>query len=138
MVTEDDVVEATAHALREAGWTITQQLTTKAIGVDLIAERDEQRLLIEAKGYTFASPTSARYGKPFTPNQLWDHTAKAIYKALAVVSAGDDLAGIALPDDPRTIAVVAAVGPALEQLGVHVIWVDHHQALTVEIPSPLH
>lgn len=137
MVTEDDVVEATARALREAGWTITQQLTTKASGVDVIAEREGQRLLIEAKGYTSASTTSARYGKPFNPNQLWDHTAKAIYKALAVVSDGHDLAGIALPDDPRTVAVVAAVQPALDQLGVHVIWVDHQRALTVEIPSPL-
>lgn len=137
MVTEDDVVESTARALREAGWTITQQLTTKATGVDLIAERAEQRLLIEAKGYTSASPTSARYGKPFNPNQLWDHTAKAIYKALAVVSVGHDCAGIALPDDPRTVAVVAAVEPALRQLGILVIWVDHREGRSVELPTSL-
>jgi hypothetical protein len=137
MVNEDDVVEATARALRSTGWTITQQLTTKATGVDLIAERHGQRLLVEAKGYTSASVTSARYGKPFSPNQLWDHAAKAIYKALAVVSAGEDLAAVALPDDPRTVAIVAAVQPALDSLGVHVIWVDYHDANSVVLPAEL-
>jgi hypothetical protein len=137
MVTEDDVVEATAEALRSAGWTITQQLTTKATGVDLIAERAGQRIQIEAKGYTSASATSARYGKPFSPNQLWDHTAKAIYKALAVVSADEDLAGVALPGDPKTVAVIAAVQPALDTLGVHVIWVEHRNGHAVTLPERL-
>lgn len=136
-VTEDDVVEATARALRSTGWTITQQLTTKATGVDLIAERAGQRLLIEAKGFTSASISSARYGKPFSPNQLWDHTAKAIYKALAVVSTGEDLAGVALPDDPKTAAVLTAVQPALDTLGVQVIWVNHHDASSVALPAEL-
>lgn len=68
---------------------------------------------------------------------MWDHTAKAIYKALAVVSAGRDLAAIALPNDLKTAAVVAAVQPALDTLGVHVIWVDHHDAGSVELPAAL-
>jgi hypothetical protein len=137
MVTEDEVVEAAPGALRTAGWTITQQLTTKQTGVDVIAERHGRRLLVEAKGYTSASITSARYGKPFSPNQLWDHTAKAIYKALAVVSAGEDLAAIALPDDPKTVAIVADVQATLDALGVHVIWVEHRNGDSVSIPEPL-
>lgn len=137
MVTEDDVVHAAAAALREAGWTITQQLTTKQTGVDLIAERNGQRLMVEAKGYTSASTTSARFGKPFSSNQLLDHTAKAIYKALAVASAGHDLAGIALPDDRRTLDLVAAVRPALDEVGVHVIWVGHELADHARLPSAL-
>lgn len=57
MVTEDDVVEATARALRSTGWTITQQLTTKATGVDLIGERVEK-----ARDWYGISPDTVQRG----------------------------------------------------------------------------
>ncbi len=59
MLTENDVVVATSRFLKEAGFQIEQALSTKERGVDLIATRGNERILVEAKG-----ATSSKSGSP--------------------------------------------------------------------------
>jgi hypothetical protein len=137
MVTENQVVDATAEALAAHGWRLKQKLTTKQQGVDIILERDGQELHVEAKGYTSSKEGTTRYGQPFSGGQLFDHTSKAIYKALKVASGGIDIAAVALPDDPKTKLLVGDVKVALDRMGVLVIWVDHEDGSTAELPEQL-
>ena len=59
-LSENDVVDAVATFLTQQKWSVTQALRTTEQGVDLIAKRGTERLLLEAKGGTSTSVTSAR------------------------------------------------------------------------------
>jgi hypothetical protein len=118
-LTENDVVDAVAEHLKSAGWTITQVLRTTEQGVDLIATRGAERLLLEAKGRTSLSVTSARYGKGFDTSQQRDHVAKAVAVACALRSCEPgSRVGIAFPDTPTHRNRIEAVKFALGLLSV--------------------
>ncbi|MCZ7537832.1 MAG: hypothetical protein M5T61_19180 [Acidimicrobiia bacterium] len=103
-------------------------------GDDLVAERDGERLVIEAKGAGSSKVGTARYGKSFNKGQVFDHVGKAVLKAMRVVSAGEHRAGIALPGDAAHRAEVAKVRVALDRVGVAVFWVDESRTVTVDSP----
>ena len=88
MLTENDVVRAVAEHLRRGGWHILSTSNTGETGYDILAKAGGTTLVVEAKGGTSSKPVTKRYGKPFTPNQKFDHVAKALYTATAVASAG--------------------------------------------------
>ena len=123
MLTENDVVEAVARHLEEQGWQITDTSYTDQRGYDVLARRDGIGLAVEAKGGTSSKPGTKRYGKPFTPNQKFDHVAKALYTAARVFSAGQHRAAIALPSDAEHRQLVDDIVSALAALGVGVFLV---------------
>jgi Holliday junction resolvase-like predicted endonuclease len=50
MLTENDVVDAVARHLTSDGWNILQTRTTLQQGIDILAQKDNETLAIEAKG----------------------------------------------------------------------------------------
>jgi len=130
-LSENDVVDAVATFLTQQKWSVTQALRTTEQGVDLIAKRGTERLLLEAKGGTSTSVTSARWGKPFTTSQQRDHVAKAVAVACELRSREPDArVVIAFPDSRTHRARIEAVRYALEQLGISAFLVGPD--LTVE------
>ena len=137
MLYENDVVDAVATWLRDQGWTIESVSYSKQTGDDIAASRNGQKLRIEAKGATSAVPSSGRFGKPFTKNQVNDHVAKAVLRALRYVSDGY-LSAIALSDNPDHRAEVAKVQPALQRIGVAVFWVAENRDVNVRDAKTLY
>ncbi len=132
-LTENDVVNAVARYLEANGWSIGQLRTTSERGVDLVAERNGLRLHVEAKGATSSKATSRRYGIGFTRGQVFDHVAKAVHTALAVVSRGDGTrAALAVPDDPHHRYFVGRVSAVLARLGVRTFFVAGPSTIRVE------
>jgi Holliday junction resolvase-like predicted endonuclease len=131
ILTEDAVVEATCACLKNAGWRIVQQLTSRDRGVDVIATNDGRRLLIEAKGQGSAREGSARFGLAFSSGQVFDHVAKAVLVALRAVSDGD-LAAVALPDDRLHRGEINRVRRALDAVAVGVFWAPAQGPATFE------
>jgi Holliday junction resolvase-like predicted endonuclease len=125
MLTEDEVIDAVRDHLLEQGWRVLSRATAIQHGDDLIAERDGVRFEIEAKGATSSKKGSRRYGEPFNKSQVFDHVAKALLKALRVTSRGDDLAGIALPDNADHRAEITRVEKTVAQLCITVFWVSN-------------
>ena len=123
MLTENDVVEAVAHHLRQAGWVVLQTRTTSQHGIDILAEKDGQKLAIEAKGGGSAKAGSARYGLHFTPNQKRTHVAVAILKALQTLCEGGCQVGIAVPNDTEHLRLISGVLPSLTLLKILVFLV---------------
>lgn len=134
VLTEDEVIDAVRDYLIARSWRIVSRATAIQRGDDLVAERDGERLVIEAKGGGSSKAGTARFGKTFNKGQVFDHVGKAVLKALRVVSAGEYRAGVALPDDPAHRAEVAKVRAALDSLGVAVFWVNENRVVTVESP----
>src|SRR4051794_37019340 len=105
MLYEDDVVQAVCRYLQALDYRITQRLTSKQKGVDIIADLEgpvPSWLRIEAKGQTSKKEESKRYGQEFTRAQKRVHVADAVFVSLKVLSerGGDPgtHAGVALPD----------------------------------------
>lgn len=132
VLTEDEVIDAVRDYLVGRSWRIVSRATAVQRGDDLVAERNGERLVIEAKGAGSSKIGTARFGKTFNKGQVFDHVGKAVLKAMRVVSAGDHRAGVALPGDAAHGAEVARIRVALDKLGVAVFWVDEKRAVTVE------
>lgn len=132
MLTEDEVIDAVSKYLVSQRWHILSRATAIQRGDDLVAKREDVQLIIEAKGGGSSKAGTARYGMAFNSGQVFDHVAKAVLKALRVVSAGSAQAGIALPDDPFHRKEVALVEEALQRLGILVFWVDDSRVARVE------
>lgn len=124
-LTENDVVDRVCQFLENHGWGIRTRATTVEHGVDVEAVQDARRILLEAKGETSAIITSARFGKPFTRNQIYSHVSRAFYTAASLQSQDDRaLTAVALPDTPNHRHFVGRIQPALERLAIGVFWVS--------------
>lgn len=129
MLDENQVVSAVCTHLTNGGYQIIQQLGTTNQGIDIIATppNGSNRLLIEAKGGTSSRVGSARYGKPYDENQVFDRVGKGFFTAGCLYSqyqkAGDQVA-LAFPDSVLFRKYLTTVKPALRTLGIDVYLVD--------------
>jgi hypothetical protein len=134
VLTEDAVVAAVRRLLERHGWKILVHATAIQHGHDLVAERDNQRLIIEAKGAGSSKEGTARFGRLFTSNQVFDHVAKAVLKALRVVTEGRAWGGVAFPDNANHHLQIDQIRTALDQLQVAIFWVRDDGTVSVEAP----
>lgn len=134
MLTEDQVVDAVCRKLEGDGYSIEQRALATQHGHDIVARNDHGLLIIEAKGAGSSKAVTKRYGKEFSANQVFDHVAKAILKALRIVSAGNSSAGVALPDNASHRREIEMVAHALERVGIAVYWVDDLGDAQVDAP----
>ena len=125
MLNENDVVRHLCAHLQTRGYEIESTCTTSDSGVDIVARRGDERLLIEAKGATSSKASTARYGKPFNASQVLDHVANAVYTALRLSEAKRDGERVALafPRDAAHQLRVQKVGTSLSRLEIDVYWV---------------
>jgi hypothetical protein len=124
VLTEDDVIDGVRDVLVSQGWELVSRARASQRGDDLVMRRGGVLLFVEAKGAGSSKPSTARYGSHFNRGQVFDHVAKAVLKALRVVSASKGKAGIAFPDDANHRREVDQVRPALISAGIVVFWVD--------------
>jgi len=132
VLTEDQVVDAVCRALVRDGYSIERQALATQRGFDIVARRDDAKLVIEAKGAGSSKERTARYGKEFNSNQVFDHVAKAVLKALRVTSSGSAQAAIALPDNASHRREIELVAPALRRADVTVFWVGDDAKVRIE------
>jgi Holliday junction resolvase-like predicted endonuclease len=137
MLTEENVVDAVCRDLEGRGYTIITRATVTQHGHDIVASKDGANLIIEAKGAGSSKMGTARYGSAFTSNQVFDHVAKAVLKAMRVVAGGEDRGGVALPDDASHRREVDQVIHALHAAGIAVFWVAEDGKVRVDSPWPL-
>jgi hypothetical protein len=132
MLTEDEVVDAVCEWLRSDGYEITQQLLATERGFDIVARKDGVDLVIEAKGAGSSKAHTARHGREFDSGQVFSHVAKAVLKALRVVSKGEARGAVAFPDNAAHRREIDQVKAALADSGVTVLWVDEQRRVRVE------
>jgi hypothetical protein len=137
MLTEDQVVDAVCRLLVDHGYTILTRAVATQHGHDIVGVKDGTKITIEAKGAGSSKAGTARFGKAFTRNQVFDHVAKAVLKAMRIVSTGDGRAAVALPDDANHRREVAQVARALGSAGIGVFWVSDVGEVLLDAPWEL-
>lgn len=130
MIYEDDVVTAVVAHLRADGWEIESTALATQHGDDIIATRNAERLVVEAKGEGSSKSHTSRYGKPFNKGQASTHIAVAVLRSMRVVSEGTATAAIALPAVDSHRHEIDRVAPALSLAGIRVYWVDAEMRVT--------
>jgi hypothetical protein len=133
MLTESQVITAVCRYLRKNGFHVTQHLSEKQRGRDIIAvaKNGRDKIAIEAKGETSSMSHTRRYGKCFNSGQVTDHVAKALYCAARDTSL-QMRAGVAFPKNAAHMKCVEKILPALKRLRIEVFWVRCDKSVEVE------
>jgi hypothetical protein len=129
MLYEDHVVDAVCAHLETEGWTIKSRAYAHQRGDDIVATRDGAILRVEAKGGGSSKEGTKRYGEPFKLGQCHTSACKASFRALGVVSAGEQ-AAVAFPDTPNYRRVLGPVMPALIAQAITVYLVGEDRSVT--------
>ena len=99
MLTENEIIRAMCKYLRRKGYRILSVAYTKQKGDDIVAFHPSGQMLhVEAKGGTSSLKTSKNYGKPFLAKQIRGHYARALLRALVMLSPNKSIA-IAVPQN---------------------------------------
>lgn len=131
MLTENDIVLLLAEHLKKTGYSVSQSLSTKEHGIDIIAENSKHVLFVEAKGETSSKEHTARYGNAFDNNQIKSHVSRAILASMKVLH--DKPAGsktkvaIALPDTSGHRELVMKISNPIRTLGIKVYFVSENE-----------
>ena len=137
MLTEDAVVAAVCRMLEDQGYVIVARALATEHGHDVVAVKDGKKLFVEAKGAGSSKEGSARYGSEFNRNQVFDHVAKAVLKAMRVVTAGDGRAAVALPDNADHRREIDQIRGALHTAGIGVFLVSESEDVRLDSPWSL-
>lgn len=122
MITENDVVDTVISELERLEFEIISSCHTDTKGIDIIAKKDNRKILIEAKGGT-TSIQSGNEGRPFTRNQVRSHVSVAIFKILQLKEENRDaLLGIALPYERHHYEFIESIKTSLKELGIIIFW----------------
>lgn len=99
-LTENEVIDYLSYWLEEKEWIILEKSKGHSHGIDIKASKNEQILIIEAKGSKGnpRSPVTTR--SRFDSGQIKDHFGKAIVKLLEQKHSNPKaIIGIAQPND---------------------------------------
>ena len=134
MLDENEVVEIIARHLSKQGYEIKQKLSTKQKGIDIIAMKGEQRLMIEAKGETSSREGSQRYGKPYTASQVFNRVAKGVDTSIKTAEecADHEVSCLAFPDSKLFREYLSSVINSLKMIGIVVFMVSKNGVSTFE------
>jgi hypothetical protein len=134
---EGNVQSRVATHLAKTGWSIIAVANTaqRERGVDIIAERDGRRMLVEVKGWpstTYARGERAGQPKPTPPTLQATHWFAELLTSLIRRGAepGSRLA-MGLPDMPRYRSLLGEADWALERLDITVYLVTADGAVRV-------
>lgn len=112
--------------LARTGWNIVAVANTaqRERGVDIIAEKDEQRLVVEVKGWpstTYARGDRAGQPKPTQPStQAGVWFSEGLTTLIRRGAQPETRLALALPDKPRYRALLGEAGWALDRLDITV------------------
>jgi len=138
-LTENNVVDAVANYLDRRGWKVSQKLKTTERGTDIIAERKQTKLFVEAKGGGSSNKKSARFKTGFSSGQKKHNIAHALLKSITQEKDTKDLIAMAFPNDNYYQKVLKSenLNKALKKLNVIVFLVSEKNDVEVIAPEYL-
>ena len=135
-LTEDEITEIFSNYLITKSWTILARAKGREKGSDIVAERNGDRMCIEAKGGGSQTIGSKRYGKPFERLQCQKHTDVAFACLPRMVARyKPKYVGMILPDDEYHRESISEILPAIKQLGAGAWLVNKNKVITLNDPT---
>lgn len=129
MLTENRVIELLEHHFIKNKCKIVHKANTNQRGVDLIAECNDYKYYIEAKGETSSKKNTNNFGKPFTSNQITNHIARAILTTIKIQIDTDENTSkyiIAFPDRPKHRQHLTKLINRLKEINIDIYLVSEY------------
>ena len=124
-LTEDETVELLMDFLKSDGYKILDYCKGHKRGIDITAERNNRKLLIEVKGARANHNSKIKKRPYFDSGQIKDHFGKAIVKSLEVKSDYPDCdIAIAHPEDDLIKKHINKSVQHLKKLEIFHFWVS--------------
>ena len=132
MLTENEIIKKTTKYLEDQGYQILQSLNTNEKGVDIVAEKNGTKIYVEAKGETSSKSNTARYGKPFSKNQVGTHIAVAILAAMKQKDKDKTCnVAIALPHNENHTGIINNIRNSLRKAEIIVYLVGKNDIIVI-------
>ena len=128
-MTEDEVVLNLVKYLEQSGWRILKYCLGGQRGIDITATKDDELLLIEAKGAKGKRSNTTR--KQFDSGQIKTHYGKAIVRVLEEKTKHPGaIIAIAHPNDEYIKKVLSNSVNHLEDFGIEHYWVAENEDIS--------
>ena len=132
-LTEDETVVILMRYLESKGYEIESFCTGHKRGIDIVAEKEKRKLLIEVKGAKANHNSKIKKRPYFDSGQIKDHFGKAIVKALEMkTDFPDSNIAIAHPDDELIRKHISKSIRHLQRLDIKHFWVSRDQHVCLE------
>jgi hypothetical protein len=124
-LTENEVIDNLCEWLAHQGWEIQKKSKNHERGIDIKASKDNELLIIEAKGSKGNSLSHVTKRKKFDSGQIKDHFGKALVKVLEERNRNPNATiAIAQPNDIDIRRNLKDVIPEAKKIGIKLFWVD--------------
>jgi hypothetical protein len=134
MLTKAQIIKVVSHELRQAGYSIENQLARSGYRGDIIATKEHgptvTRICIQAQG-----ETRSIFGESVIEGKNTFSLARAFFKAAESLARGKGVgtrAAIALPKTIRFMKIVEQVRSSLKQASVAILWVGADSRVELE------
>jgi hypothetical protein len=128
---EDNVIDYLMKDLKAKGWSIESFCKGNERGNDIVATKNGERLIIEAKGAKANDEAPTKKRASFDSGQIKTHFGKAIVKILEEKTkmSGTQFA-IAHPEDEQIKKAIGGVIPFLKSLDIKHYWVGANRKVS--------
>jgi len=132
-LTENRTIELLMPHLENQGDSIESYCLRQTRGYDIVAIRNNEKLLIEVKGAKAHKDSPTKRRDFFNSGQIKTHLGKAIIKCLETkVSYPDAIIGIAHPEDEQIRKAIGGIIPELNKIGIIHYWVSEDGSVELE------
>ncbi len=123
-LTEDEVILSLIEYLQDEGWEIDSYCLGQQQGIDIVAFKENTKLIIEAKGAKASDNSPTKKREKFSKGQIKNHFGKAIVKILEEKHNNPNAEfAIAHPDDEDIKKALTNLLPFLKLLSIKHYWV---------------
>lgn len=131
LMTEDEVVNNLCIWLKNNGWKIMNKCLGHEHGIDILATKETQNLIVEAKGSRGNTNSSVTKREKFSKSQIKKHFGCALVKILEEKYKNiGAIVAIAQPDDPYLKECLSLVIPEVIKSGIKLYWVSRDGQVT--------
>ena len=132
-LTEDKTIEILMKYLESENWEIVSSCLGQKRGYDIVAQNQNEKLIIEAKGAKANDNSPTKKRKYFDSGQIKDHFGKAIVKSLETQNDFPNAkVGIAHPDDEDIRKAIGGIIKNINELGIIHYWINPNGQVTIE------
>ncbi len=126
-LTENQTIELLMKYLIKLGWRIESHCLDQTRGIDIVASKNEETMLIEVKGARAGDYSPTKKRDYFDSGQIKTHFGKAIVKMMEerFKNTKSTLA-IAHPDDENIRKAIGNLTPLLKGLDIKHFWVSEN------------
>lgn len=125
LLTEDQVIVSLITYLELDDWKIISYCMGHDRGYDIVAEKDSQRMYVEAKGAKGNDKAHNTVRRKFDSGQIKDHLGKALIKSFETQNKFPNaIVAIAHPDDAYIRSIIGDVIKNINSAGIKHFWVD--------------